>query len=67
MIGFVPLPDFYKEPSLRVVEQITESTKGFTAEGHFGTWHSIQMQEFHNEKFFRCGMMNLENRLQILS
>lgn len=53
MIGFVPLPDFYKEPSLRVVEQITESTKGFTAEGHFGTWHSIQMQEFHNEKFFQ--------------
>ena len=52
-IGFVPLPDFYKEPSLRVVEQITESTKGFTAEGHFGTWHSIQMQEFHNEKFFQ--------------
>ena len=48
MIGFVPLPDFYKEPSLRVVEQITESTKGFTAEGHFGTWHSIQMHEFHN-------------------
>ena len=53
MIGYVPLPDFYKEPSLRVVEQITESTKGFTAEGHFGTWHSIQMQEFHNEKFFQ--------------
>lgn len=42
MIGFVPLPDFYKEPSLRVVEQITESTKGFTAEGHFGTWHSMK-------------------------
>lgn len=53
MIGYVLLPDFYKEPSLRVVEQITESTKGFTAEGHFGTWHSIQMQEFHNEKFFQ--------------
>ena len=53
MIGFVPLSDFYKEPALRVVGQITEATQGFTAEGHFGTWHSIQMQEFHNEKFFQ--------------
>lgn len=53
MIGFVPLSNFYKEPALRVVEQIIESTQGFTAEGHFGTWHSIQMQEFHNEKFFQ--------------
>ena len=41
MIGFVPLSNFYKEPALRVVEQIIESTQGFTAEGHFGTWHSI--------------------------
>lgn len=53
MIGFVPLSDFYKEPALRVGGQITEATQGFTAEGHFGTWHSIQMQEFHNEKFFQ--------------
>ena len=53
MIGFVPLSDFYKEPALRVGGQIIEATQGFTAEGHFGTWHSIQMQEFHNEKFFQ--------------
>ena len=53
MIGFVPLADFYKEPVLRSVEQITETTRGFTAEGHSGTWHTIQMQEFHNEKFFQ--------------
>ena len=46
-------PDDFTGHSLSVVEQITESTKGFTAEGHFGTWHSIQMQEFHNEKFFQ--------------
>ena len=53
MIGFVPLADFYKEPVLRLVEQITETTRGFIAEGHSGTWHSIQMQEFYNEKFFQ--------------
>ena len=53
MIGFVPLADFYKEPVLRSVEQITKTTRGFTAEGHSGTWHTIQMQEFHNEKFFQ--------------
>lgn len=40
MIGFVPLADFYKEPVLRSVEQITETTRGFTAEGHSGTWHT---------------------------
>lgn len=53
IIGFTPLTDFYKEPVLRLVEQITETTRGFTAEGHSGTWHTIQMQEFHNEKFFQ--------------
>ncbi len=53
MIGFVRLPDFYKEPQSQLLKEITESTKGFIAEGHFGTWHAIQMQEFHNEKFFQ--------------
>ena len=53
MIGFVSLPDFYKEQLPRKVEQITDSTRGFIVEGHFGTWHSIQMQEFHGEKFYQ--------------
>ena len=65
MIGFVPLADFYKEPVLRSVEQITKTTRGFTAEGHSGTWHTMQMQEFHNEKFFQ--MRHDEFGEQILS
>ena len=33
--------------------QINEETKGFIADGHFGTWHTAEMKEIRGELFYR--------------
>ena len=33
--------------------QINEETKGFIADGHFGTWHTAEMKEISGELFYR--------------
>lgn len=33
--------------------QINEETKGFIANGHFGTWHTAEMKEISGELFYR--------------
>lgn len=34
-------------------EHITENTKGYEADGHTGTWYSIEAKGYHGERFFR--------------
>ena len=33
--------------------QVTETTKGFTVDGHFGTWHTAEVKQIAGETFFR--------------
>ena len=33
--------------------QINEETKGFIANGHFGTWHTVEAKEISGELFYR--------------
>ena len=33
--------------------QISGETRGFTADGHFGTWHTAEVQEINGEQFYR--------------
>ena len=33
--------------------QVTETTKGFTVDGHFGTWHTAEVKHIAAETFFR--------------
>ena len=35
--------------------QINERTKGFIADGHFGTWHTAEVKEISGELFYRMG------------
>lgn len=41
------------EISQETETRINRETKGFTADGHFGTWHTAEMQEINGEKFYR--------------
>jgi len=54
--GFIGLArDKIREQELdrKAEMQIGGETKGFTADGHFGTWHTAEIQEINGEQFFR--------------
>ena len=50
-IGFVR--DAIREQELGMEEnvQINGETKGFIANGHFGTWHTVEAKEISGELF----------------
>lgn len=52
-IGFAR--DAIREQELGMEEsvQIHEETKGFIANGHFGTWHTVEAKEISGELFYR--------------
>src|SRR5699024_7766398 len=39
--------------SEKVTGQISQETKGFSVDGHFGTWHTAEGKEIAGESFFR--------------
>ena len=41
-------------------QHITETTRGYEAEGHTGTWYAMDMKTYHGERFFQ--MRNEEIR-----
>lgn len=54
--GFIGLArDQMREQELQqdMEIQINEDTRGFTADGHFGTWHTAEVQEINGEPFYR--------------
>ncbi len=54
--GFIGLArDGIRELELGKEEnvQINEETKGFIANGHFGTWHTVEAKEISGELFYR--------------
>lgn len=63
--GFTELPDFVNQrkhligiEAVRDLEEeaearINEDTRGFTADGHFGTWHTAETREMNGERFYR--------------
>ena len=54
--GFIGLArDKMREQELDQEEemQINADTRGFVADGHFGTWHTAEIQEINGEQFFR--------------
>lgn len=54
--GFIGLVrDGIREQELGKEEnvQINEETKGFIADGHFGTWHTAERKEISGELFYR--------------
>lgn len=67
--GFINLAR--KEIRTRKLEQIfkvkgnpiTKDTKGYEADGHTGTWYSIEAKEYHGESFFR--MRNEQYGLEV--
>ena len=34
-------------------QHITETTRGYEAEGHTGTWYAMDMKTYHGERFFQ--------------
>lgn len=52
--GFIRLAREGMREREQVMEtQINGETKGFLAEGHFGTWHTVEAQEIQGEMFYR--------------
>ena len=54
--GFIGLTrEGIREQELGMEEnvQIHEETKGFIANGHFGTWHTVEAKEISGELFYR--------------
>lgn len=63
--GFAELPDFVSQrqqligiEAARDLEEeaearINEDTRGFTADGHFGAWHTAETREMNGERFYR--------------
>ncbi len=56
--GFIGLArDAIREQELGMEEnvQINGETTGFIANGHFGTWHTVEAKEISGELFYRMG------------
>lgn len=53
--GFIGLArnEMREHGSKKVTGQISQETKGFSVDGHFGTWHTAEGKEIAGESFFR--------------
>lgn len=54
--GFIGLArEKMQEKNLRreTETQISGETRGFAVDGHFGTWHTAEVQEINDEQFYR--------------
>ena len=53
--GFIGLArnEMREHGSEKVTGQISQETKGFSVDGHFGTWHTAEGKEIAGESFFR--------------
>lgn len=53
--GYRELPDFLRQRQemLNTDSMIKNRTGGIAVEGHFGTWHTVEVREIAGESFFR--------------